>query len=119
MNPSSGRTDPRRGEIWLVDFGDPVGREQGYRRPALVVSADRLNVSRAGLVIVVPVTRTRRDLPSHVEIEPAGAGLGDLSYAKGADIKSISRNRLVHRLGSAPDDIVSHVAFVVRTLIED
>ncbi|MDQ3421847.1 MAG: type II toxin-antitoxin system PemK/MazF family toxin, partial [Actinomycetota bacterium] len=46
-----------RGEIWLVDFGTPIGHEQGYRRPAMIVSADRMNTSKAGLVIVVPLTR--------------------------------------------------------------
>jgi mRNA interferase MazF len=48
----------RRGEVWLVDFGNPIGREQAGRRPAVVVSADRLNESLAGVVIVVPCTTT-------------------------------------------------------------
>ena len=26
-----------RGEIWLVDFGVPIGSEAGYRRPAVVL----------------------------------------------------------------------------------
>ncbi len=47
-----------RGEIWLVDFGTPIGHEQGYQLPAMIVSADRMNTSTAGLVIVVPLTRT-------------------------------------------------------------
>ena len=25
-----------RGDIWLVDFGIPMGSEAGYRRPAVV-----------------------------------------------------------------------------------
>jgi mRNA interferase MazF len=58
-----------RGEIWLVDFGEPMGHEQGYRWPAVVVSSNRMNASRAGLVIVVPITSRKRGLPSHVEID--------------------------------------------------
>src|SRR5664280_2811918 len=50
----------RRGEVWLVDFGTPVGHEQGFQRPAVVVSDDRLNGSRAELVIVIPTITTRR-----------------------------------------------------------
>ena len=38
---------------------------------ALIVSAEQLNESRAGLVIVVPCTTTRRNLPSHIELDPA------------------------------------------------
>lgn len=101
-----------------MDFGDPVRHEQGYRRPAVVVSADRMNASRASLTIVVPVTRTRRDLPSQVEIEPEATGLQDLSYAKCEDVKSVSRDRLIHRIGGAPDDVLFRVTAVIRTLIE-
>jgi mRNA interferase MazF len=109
---------PRRGELWFVDFGDPIGHEQGYRRPAVVVSADRMNASRAGLVIVVPVTTTRRGLPSHIEIEPAGTGLKNTSYAKAEDIKSVSVERLVRRLGQARSDTMDRLGQVLTLLLD-
>lgn len=94
---------PRCGEVWLVDFGEPVGRRQAGRRPALICSADGLadglNEGVAGLVIVVPITTARRSLPSDIEIEPGESGLDDVSYAKCEDIRSISDRRLVTRLG--------------------
>lgn len=102
----------------MVDFGEPIGHEQGYRRPALVVSADRLNRSRAGLVIVVPLTRTRRSLPSHVEITPEGSGLAETSYAKTEDIKSISTHRLTRRLGRADTATLHRIARVLDWLLE-
>ena len=108
---------PRRAEIWLVDFGTPIGHEQGFRRPAVVVSADRMNASRAGLVIVVPVTRTRRGLPSHIELDP-GDGLRETSYAKAEDVKSVSVQRLVHRLGQVPADRMQRLSSVLRLLME-
>ena len=46
----------------MVDFGEPIGREQAGRRPALVISEDGLNDGPAGLVIVVPITSTQRGL---------------------------------------------------------
>jgi len=111
-------TAARRGEIWLVDFGSPVGREQSGRRPAVVVSADPLNESRAGLVIVVPCTTTRRGLPSHVELDAAASGLDQVSYAKCEDIKSVSEERLVARLGSAPIDAVFEISRALRFLLD-
>jgi mRNA interferase MazF len=107
-----------RGEVWLVDFGDPIGREQSGRRPAVVVSADPLNESRAGVVIVVPCTTTRRGLPSHIEIEPGQSGLDDVSYAKCEDVKSISDQRLVTRLGSVVDETPFGIARALRFLLE-
>ena len=109
---------PHRGEVWLVDFGDPVGREQSGRRPAVVVSADPLNESRAGIVIVVPTTTTPRGLPSHVEIEPSASGLDDVSYAKCEDIKSVSEQRLIARLGSAPDTVMFTIGRGLRFLLD-
>lgn len=107
---------PRRGEVWLVDFGDPVGREQSGRRPAVVVSADPLNQSRAGVVIVVPTTSTPRGMPSHVEIDPNGSD--EVTYAKCEDLKSISDHRLIGRLGAVNDEVTFQIARALRFLLE-
>jgi mRNA interferase MazF len=109
---------PRRGELWLVDFGEPVGREQAGRRPALVVSADPLNKGPAGVVIVVPLTTTRRELPSHIEVEAGESGLDTTSYAKCEDVKSISDRRLVARLGACEPDVVFEIGRVLTYLLD-
>ena len=101
----------------MVDFGNPVGHEQGYRRPAVVVSDDRLNRSRAELAIVVPLTTTRCGLPSHIAIEPGDSGLAETSYAKGEDVKSISTQRLTRRLGSVPLEGLNNLEHVLRLLL--
>lgn len=109
---------PRWGDIWLIDFGGPVGREQAGRRPAVVVSVDPLNDSRAGVVIVVPCTTTRRGLPSHVEIEPGPSGLDEVSYAKCEDVKSVSEDRLVLKLGAASPETLFEIARSLRFLLD-
>lgn len=108
----------RRSDVWLVDFGEPAGREQGYRRPAVVLSHDSLNSSRAGLAIVVPVTTTRRDLPSHIEIEPADSGLDSVSYAKVEDVRSVSIERLVRRFGSVSPVEMARIGKAARFLLD-
>lgn len=108
----------RRSETWLIDFGEPVGRKQAGRRPAVVVSADAPNDSQAGVVIVVPTTTTYRSLPSHVEIEPGLSGLVDVSYAKCEDVKSISEDRLILRLGRVPDETVVQIGRVLEFLLD-
>jgi mRNA interferase MazF len=109
---------PRRGEIWLVDFGEPVGREQSGRRPSVVVSADALNESPAGVVMVVPCTTTRRDLPSHIEIDPETSGLDAVSYAKCEDLKSVSERRMIARLGQVGPEVGFEIGRVLRFLLE-
>lgn len=109
---------PRKDDVWLVDFGDPVGREQAGRRPAVVVSLNSLNESKAGVVIVVPITRTRRDLPSHVELEPGGSGLSEVSYAKCEDIESVSEYRLIARIGSIAEEASFQIRHILGFLLD-
>jgi mRNA interferase MazF len=96
-------TDPRRAEVWLVDFGNPIGHEASRIRPAMAVSDDAANAT--GLVSVCPVTRTRRGYPTHVELEPGTTGLDVISYVQTEQIRTVSTHRLVHRLGTA--DVVA------------
>ena len=108
----------RRGEVWLVDFGEPMGREQAGRRPAVVVSADPFNESPSGVVIVVPTTTTARGLPSHVEIDPDRSGMDEVSYAKCEDVKSVSEQRLIARLGTVPAAEMFQIARSIRFLLD-
>ena len=110
--------NPRRTDVWLVDFGDPIGREQSGRRPAVVVSTNLLNDSKAGVVIVVPTTTTARDLPSHIEIDPRDSGLQETSYAKCEDVKSISEQRLIARLGAVGEEAMFQIARALQFLLD-
>jgi mRNA interferase MazF len=109
---------PRRGDVWLVDFGEPVGREQAGTRPAVVVSADELNEGRGGVVIVIPTTTTPRPLPTNIEIDPEESGLDEVSYARCEDIKSISQKRLVGRLGAIGALSLFRIGTALRHLLD-
>lgn len=90
---------PRRGEVWHARLDPVTGHEQGGERPCLVVSDDRFNQSRAGLVVVVPITRTERGLASHVRIGPPEGGLKAVSFVMCESVRSISKQRLQVRWG--------------------
>jgi mRNA interferase MazF len=81
----------------------------------VVVSADALNVGSAGVNLVVPLTSTRRELPSHVEVE---SGLDHPSYAKCEDAKSVSQRRFVYRLGVVGPEPMFEIGRVLRYLLE-
>lgn len=84
----------------------------------MVVSADPLNDSRAGVVIVVPATTTVRGLPSHIEIDRRESGLDETSYAKCEDVKSISEQRLIVRLGAVGEETMFQIARALRFLLD-
>lgn len=115
---ASTMAEARRGDVWLLDFGEPLGHEQGWQRPGLIVSSDEWN-RHASVVTVLPLTRTKHDLPSRVEIEPDRRnGLTETSYARSEDIRSVSVRRLVHRIGVVDLAVMHSVARVIRVFLE-
>lgn len=90
----------RRGEIHLADLGDPIGHEQGLRRPVVIISAQPWLDSSPPVITVLPVTRTFRGRATHVEIEPGQSGLAATSYIKCEDIRAISPLRLTRTFGT-------------------
>jgi mRNA interferase MazF len=107
-----------RGEVWLVDLDPSRGHEQAGRRPALIVSTDRFNLGRAGLVIAVPMTTRDRGIVLHVRVDPPEGGVGDPSFIKCEDVRSISAERLLRRLGVVGRGTLDRVGFRLRTLLE-
>jgi mRNA interferase MazF len=109
---------PRRGEVWLVDLSPTRGHEQAGRRPALVVSVDRFNAGRAGVVFMVPFTTRERGIPTHVEVRPPAGGLREVSWARCEDLRSLSVERLGDApLGSVPAEILDAVSDRIRILL--
>ena len=92
----------KRGEIWWVDFGDLVGSEPGYRRPAVIVSSDRFNSSNIATVIVCAVTSNLRlsQAPGNVELVSGTAGLSKPSVVNVSQTLVINKSRLFQRAGS-------------------
>jgi mRNA interferase MazF len=107
-----------RGDVWHVDFGEPKGHEQGFERPAIVVSSDQFNQSWVQRVVVVPLTRTRLGVPSHVEVEPGPSGLKQTSYATVEDVRSVSVDRLIRQHGAVGSDVLVPINRILRTILD-
>ena len=105
-------------DLWLVDFGEPYPGEPAAHRPALILGPPDTFGPGFPFVIVAPVTTMRRVLALHIEVEATDdAGLDTTSYIQCELIRSINRNRLVHRLGAIGPDTSNQVAAVVKTLL--
>ena len=85
-------TYPQKGEIYLVRLpGQPKDKKT---RPALIVSLDIRN-RLANDVIVVPVSTTLRDSPTHVELAIGEGGLTQRSMAKCEQITTLDKSFLI------------------------
>ncbi|MGH9388200.1 MAG: type II toxin-antitoxin system PemK/MazF family toxin, partial [Vicinamibacteria bacterium] len=110
-------TAPARGDVWLAEIDPTRGHEQAGRRPALVLSDDVFNRGPASLVIVLPITSTLRPIPSHVRLAPPDGGLKAESTVLCEAIRSVSRERLIHRIGSVSNLRMALVEDAVRVLL--
>jgi mRNA interferase MazF len=98
----------KRWELFWADLEPAVGSEQGgERRPVLVLSNDGFN-STFELVTVVSLTKRegkrRRVYPFEVLLSPEVVGTGFSSILMPQQIRTISRLRLLERIGAVDDD---------------
>lgn len=108
--------NPRRGEIWDVNWSPGRGAEQQGTRPALIVQNDRGNTSHTyPLTIVASMSRTERELPLHVRIAPTEEnGLTDYTDVKCEQLMTIEKSRLLHRRGAISSEELSRVDIALR-----
>lgn len=93
-------SQPSQGDVWLFDPEPIKGNEIGKKiRPALIISHDLLNAGFSGLVFVVPLTSVYKGIASHVQIDPPEGGLSVKSYALCEQVRSISKVRLIKKIG--------------------
>ena len=110
----------KKGEIWWVDPGVPRGSEPGYRRPAVIVSANRFNASSINTVIVAFTTTNERRArnPGNVWLHADRTGLPESSTLNVTQIATIDRRSLSRRLGRVPDDLMREVDEGLRLVME-
>ncbi|MBI2302191.1 MAG: type II toxin-antitoxin system PemK/MazF family toxin [Armatimonadetes bacterium] len=110
-------SQPRRGDVWLADMEPVRGHEQGGRRPVLIVSRDSFNGGPAGLVVVLPISGTRRDIPLTVLVDDPEGGLRHPSAVYCDGIRSISKRRLVECWGQVSAETLAAVEHRLRGLL--
>jgi mRNA interferase MazF len=90
----------RRGEVWWVDLDPVIGSEVGKRRPAIVVQNDLANRTSPTVTVVPLSSSVDAVYPFQVRVEAGEAGLNRPGKAQCEQIRTLSRKRLVERVGS-------------------
>jgi mRNA interferase MazF len=105
--------------VWLVDFGNPIGHEEGGVRPAVVVGSATHCRFPIGMAIVVPLTTRDRGLDHHVRIDSGASGLARPSWARTEDITAVStqRFRRPQPLGFASPDEIERLSEWLREMV--
>ena len=107
------------GDVVTVDLGTPVGREAGYRHPAVVVTAQRLLDGAPSVVQVVPLTSSLRGFASEVELEADPAnGLLHSSSAQCQHVRAVASGRLGDVRGNVGATALSQIREVLGLLLD-
>lgn len=100
---------PMQGEIWWAEAEDK-------RRPVLVVTrSDAVPVLT--WVIVAPVTRTIREIPTEVRLGPSH-GLPDECVASFDNLQPIRRSFLTQRAGELQIDELDEICLALQALAD-
>ncbi len=109
----------RRGEIWLINLDPTVGAEIRKTRPAVIVSDDAVGI--LPLKVVVPITdwKDRYEIaPWMVKLDPeAQNGLSKPSAADAFQVRSLSQERFVRRLGQLPSDTLQSISRALAVVL--
>lgn len=108
--------NPRRGEIYYIDFGSPPGAEIAGPHPALVIQNDVGNQA-SQLTIVAAITSNLRvaRLPVGVEISPEESGLRHQSVVHLGQIYTVDQERLEQTVGMLPESSIEKVNRAIAT----
>ncbi len=110
----------KQSEIWLIDLNPTIGAEIQKIRPAIIVNDDRLG--KLPLKVIVPITdwKVRFDIaPWMVKIEPTATnGLSKISSADCFQIRSLSQERLIKKLGYIDSATLLDIKEAIRKVMD-
>ena len=110
----------KRGEVWLINLDPTLGAEIRKTRPAVVVSDDAVGV--LPLKVIVPLTDWKERYsvaPWLVRLEPTTQnGLSKTSAADAFQVRSLSQQRFVKKIGSLMDEDMQSVTRALMAVLK-
>ena len=110
----------RRGEVWLISLSPTVGAEMQKTRPAVIVSDDEVGI--LPLKIIVPITDWKdryAQAPWMARLDPSPEnGLSKVSAADAFQVRSVSEQRLLSRLGTLPVGLMDEIERALKAVLK-
>ena len=110
---------PKRGEIWRIDFDPTVGTEIRKTRPAIVISTD--SVGKLPIKLVAPITGWDTSFTGdiwHIPIEPnAQNNLTKRSAIDTLQLRGLDTERFISRIGEVSEAELAAITLSVAAVI--
>ena len=108
-----------RGEIWLINLDPTIGAEIKKTRPAVIVNDDAVGI--LPLKIIVPITEWKDRYavaPWMIRVDPDSSNQLDKASAVDTfQIRSVSHQRFVRRVGVVSDKVISEIERGLATVL--
>lgn len=103
---------PRRGDIYLTQLGENIGKEINNRHLVLIIQNNKGNLY-SNTVVCIPISSSTKLYPSHEKIELRDVKSGRLdkipSKAKTEQIHYIDKSRLIHKVAELETEAVKRI----------
>ena len=110
----------QRGEIWLINLSPTLGAEMQKTRPTVIVNDDEVGI--LPLKVIVPITDWKdryAQAPWMVRLQPSlENGLSKTSTADAFQVRSVSEQRFVNRLGRLPPESMDAIGAALKTVLK-
>jgi mRNA interferase MazF len=108
-----------RGEVWLINLDPTVGAEIKKTRPAVIVNDDAVGI--LPLKVIVPITdwKNRYTVAAWmVRLQPDSEnGLAKTSGADAFQVRSVSQERFVRRLGKLSNAVMQDISGALAVVL--
>jgi len=109
----------KQGEIWQIGLDPTIGAEINKSRPALIINVDALG--KLPLKMITPITDWKEhycNYPWMVKIVPSNFNcLTKVSAIDCFQLRSVSVDRFIKKIGSVELDIISQVQEAIIKVI--
>ena len=111
--------NPRRGEVWDVDFNPAVGAEIQKIRPAVVVSLN--GIGRLPIKLVAPITDWKAQFSGRIwliNVKPTNTnGLTKESAVDALQVKSLDMQRFLTKRGQFTAMLMDEIGAAIAAII--
>lgn len=108
----------KRGEVYLCDFGEPYGSEQGFMRYAIIVQNDDGNFHSPTTIVIACTSEHKKRLPVHFHCTFSSSNMVDYDLEKvgsaenvimAEQIQTVDKTRLRKYLGMLTTDFMEQI----------
>ena len=112
--------NPKRGEIWSIDFDPTIGVEIKKIRPGVIISSNA--AGKLPIKLTVPITNWKSYFAGnfwHIKVKPnKNNNLSKVSAIDTLQTRGVDIKRFIRKIGELSEEKIQEITLAIATLIE-